>query len=613
MQQKTPDKVVFGAGSAAGKILLCGLMAGLLTAPARAVEPKTLGGVLTGRVTDAAGVPQMGAAVLLYNRYEKLVGRVLTNERGGFLFDSLVPDNYSLRVTLASFVPALKRNVAIQPGMRSFLAINLTSVLSSIELIYTAPGQRAFMSEDWKWVLRSSQSTRPVLRLLPGVDISDPNRPRARRGDIFSGTKGVLRLSSGDAGELSSAGSQTDLGTAFALATSIYGSNQLSVSGNLGYASHTGTSTAGFSTSFTRGPAGDGHSPEVNVTMRQIFLPARIGSSLAAGQSDNIPALQTLTATFVDHRQLTDTLEIEYGASMESVAFLNRLNYLSPFGRARWGSDEDGAFEVAFSSGAPATQLLESSAPNRNELQQNLTALALFPRVSLRNGQALVQRTENIEVGYRRKIRGRTVAVSAYRERVSNAAINASAGQGVFGGNDLLPDLASNTSVFNAGRFKRMGYEASITQPLGEDTAATVAYGYAGALSVGDGRMVTANSDELRDKIDSAMRQAITVRMTGRAPRAGTRYAASYQFTDYGMLHPVHLSLTQRSTMEPGLNLYLRQPIPRVGLLPGRLEATAELRNMLAQGYLSVATPNGQRLVLIQSPRAVRGGLSLIF
>jgi uncharacterized protein YutE (UPF0331/DUF86 family) len=46
--------------------------------------------------------------------------------------------------------------------------------------------------------------------------------------------------------------------------------------------------------------------------------------------------------------------------------------------------------------------------------------------------------------------------------------------------------------------------------------------------------------------------------------------------------------------------------------MPGRLEATAELRNMLAQGYVRVSDA-GQSVVLIQNPRAVRGGLSFIF
>ena len=43
-----------------------------------------------------------------------------------------------------------------------------------------------------------------------------------------------------------------------------------------------------------------------------------------------------------------------------------------------------------------------------------------------------------------------------------------------------------------------------------------------------------------------------------------------------------------------------------------RLEATAELQNGLAQGYLPISQ-GGQQVMLVQSPRALRGGLSFIF
>ena len=56
----------------------------------------------------------------------------------------------------------------------------------------------------------------------------------------------------------------------------------------------------------------------------------------------------------------------------------------------------------------------------------------------------------------------------------------------------------------------------------------------------------------------------------------------------------------------------LRQPIPAFGGIPGRLEATAELRNGLAQGYLPVSQ-GSQQVLLIQTPRLLRGGLSFIF
>jgi hypothetical protein len=46
--------------------------------------------------------------------------------------------------------------------------------------------------------------------------------------------------------------------------------------------------------------------------------------------------------------------------------------------------------------------------------------------------------------------------------------------------------------------------------------------------------------------------------------------------------------------------------------LPGRLEASAELRNILAQGYVPLNL-SGRKAYLVHAPRSVRGGLSFIF
>jgi hypothetical protein len=48
-------------------------------------------------------------------------------------------------------------------------------------------------------------------------------------------------------------------------------------------------------------------------------------------------------------------------------------------------------------------------------------------------------------------------------------------------------------------------------------------------------------------------------------------------------------------------------------MLPWRMEATADLRNLLAQGYLSLGAIGGQQVLLVENPRSVRGGLSFIF
>ena len=52
----------------------------------------------------------------------------------------------------------------MQPGMRSVLNVNLNSLFSTIQISYPALENGCLMSDDWKWVLRSAPSTRPVMR-----------------------------------------------------------------------------------------------------------------------------------------------------------------------------------------------------------------------------------------------------------------------------------------------------------------------------------------------------------------------------------------------------------------------------------------------------------------
>ena len=56
----------------------------------------------------------------------------------------------------------------------------------------------------------------------------------------------------------------------------------------------------------------------------------------------------------------------------------------------------------------------------------------------------------------------------------------------------------------------------------------------------------------------------------------------------------------------------IQQPIPIFSGLPGKLEASAELRNLLAQGYLPLAV-GGQSILLVNTPRSFRGGLAFVF
>jgi hypothetical protein len=442
------------------------------------------------------------------------------------------------------------------------------------------------------------------------------NDPLARNGatgahsSVFSDTRGILKVSAGDGPVVTGTGNEADLGTAFALATSLYGNSLLQVSGNVGYGSQTGVPTAAFRTSYSRNLAGG--SPEVSLTMRQLILPGRLGAALS-GTEAALPMLRSMSASFNDRTQFTEDVELQYGFTLDSVSFLDRLHYFSPYARLSYKVGNNAEVDFAYTSGNGRPDLAGAVSQDA-DLQRDLSTLGLFPRISLLGARPKIQRGEEYELTYSLKSRSRIYQVSAYRESVTNAALSLVAPAGMYGGGDILPDLFSANSIFDAGNYHSVGYTAAVTQNLGDHLSATVMYGSMGALTAQNREIVSDSPDELRSMIRSGRKQAATTRVTATSPWTGTHLIASYQWTDSNRwAMPGHLYSTQAGGPMPGLNVYIRQPIPGLSFLPWRVEATADLSNMLAQGYLSLGMVNGQRVLLVETPRSFRGGLSFIF
>ncbi len=569
-----------------------------------------LTGSIAGQVRNTAGIAQMGASVVLLNRYDRVLRQALTNDKGAFVFDSLLPDLYSVRVTLASFVPAFKKNISVEPGLQSLLTINLAGVLSSIELVYTAPPQGSLMSDDWKWVLRSTQSTRPVLRFQDVANRAP--QEHESHSSMFSDTRGVVRVSAGDGGYYSGVTAQPDMGTAFALATSLLGSNQLQVSANLGYSAHAGMPTAGFRTTYSR-IGGSFDSPEITVAMQQVFLPARDGFG-AGPVPDGAPAFRNTSATLVDQARILDGVTFDYGISADSLSMMEKLNTLTPFGRLTFDAG-GGELQVAFSSGAPPIEMAqhvpEREAIAEQQLNRDLALLSSLPLVSLRDGHPRVQRSDSVEVGYRKAVGSRTYSFAGYREHLKDTMLTLAGESDIPVFTDILPDFGSRSSVFDGGDFDRWGYMASVTQTVAETLDIALAYGRTGAISTLQQNLTAGDANELRSSLRMSDTNWATVRFSGTAPVTGTIFSASYGWMDARTLMPGRISLTQQTGPEVGLNISVRQPIP-LAALGGRFEAVGEVRNAMAQGYLPVSS-GGRSLLLTNSPRAVRGGLSFIF
>ncbi len=107
----------------------------------------------------------MGAMVLISS--EQLFNtsqiELLTNDRGRFSTSSIPAGKYSVKVTLAGFLPAMQQHIQVSDQRTTLLEVMLGSVFSSFGKLRQQPNQKV-AKDDWTWVLRTSPATRSVLQ-----------------------------------------------------------------------------------------------------------------------------------------------------------------------------------------------------------------------------------------------------------------------------------------------------------------------------------------------------------------------------------------------------------------------------------------------------------------
>jgi len=576
-------------------------------------------GNLLGSVADAGGIPQMGATVLLFNKYERLMAKTITSPDGRFAFAALPADVYSVHVSLASFLPASRDKIAVKAGLDSVLEIHLATLFSSIAVSYTLP--TGSMSDEWKWVLRSSPATRPITRVLeeePETSSSAALHPR-----IFSGTHAMLSINGGDGGLIDSDSAQADMGTGFVVSTNVLGKNQVQVGGAFGQGF--GPSAMGLCAIYSRNDNGGfGEPPEVTLTISQfgILGPQVPGVQMfgsGGALSGATPVVRDMSLSIYEVADPIGGVHLEYGMTGESVESVQHTSRVSPFARVTVEAGTIGQLIAAYSDGGRPDELSAHQAEQVSEtgmatddMLGAVNTLARLPQLSDRNGQLELQRTQNYELGYDKTEGSRTWAASAFYENVTNGRIYVAGDTSSLNTYDLLSDGVSTTSTYNVGHYDRTGYVASMDQHVNDLFDIALAYGRMGGFTA-DGNGIGQGGSVQNRFLDERNHNVATANVHGRIPVAGTQITANYGWVDSGAVIPRHIFTTQNTYVSPGLNIMIRQPLPSFFGMPGRLELTADLRNLLAQGYLPLNGGDGRPLLVVQAPRAIRGSLNFIF
>ena len=90
--------------------LLAGLSLVSLALPAWAGEQP---GAISGYVRNSSGIPQMGAVVEIFGSAARGL-TVFTDDAGFYSATELVPGLYNIKVTAASFLPALREKIGFR-------------------------------------------------------------------------------------------------------------------------------------------------------------------------------------------------------------------------------------------------------------------------------------------------------------------------------------------------------------------------------------------------------------------------------------------------------------------------------------------------------------------
>lgn len=533
-------------------------------------------GSISGYVRNATGIPQMGAMVEVFGSAFHTL-QLFTDESGFYTASGLLPGVYKVRVSAPTFMPAMRERVPVRAG--SHAVVNLT-LGTLFDFINVAPARGGSDEDNWKWVLRSA-SNRPILRVL---DEKHPGE-KSKENDL----KGTLSFFAGSPS--AGFGGASDATTSFSMEKSIFSSGTVALSGNVGYGS--GSPATALRASYSSHLM-DGSGPDMAITIRNMASP---GGALPNAD------LQALSLTAADTINLADVLELRFGSELQTIQFMGRVTALQPFGTADLHLSPNTVLEYRYTSSQPDRRVEKGFDSAPMDFSES------GPHVSLAGFRASVERAHHQEVSLSRRLGKNSVQLAAYYDRVLDPALTG-VGDASMEGGQVLPDLYSGTFTYQGKELNTHGVRVVAQRKLTPNFTATMDYQYGGVLDL---EKAGATLQDARDWMEVKNRHSFAGKISGTVPGSKTLWITSYRWTDGQALTPVDMFDESPGQTDPYLSFFLRQPIPGTGFFPGHVDALIDVRNLLAQGYVPVMGEDRHTVYLVQSARAVRGGVEFTF
>jgi hypothetical protein len=566
-------------------------------------------GRVSGSVTDPQGIPLMGATVFLVGpmlpgsqKLDVAAERVITDAHGQFHVERLLPGWYSLKVSLPARLPSLRNGVRVDSGLTSKQNFVLTDIFSSVHVQQPPRGSVSFWGDDWKWVLRTSASTRPVLRLTQTHRSGSANKnPKGHKKDAPASQRliGMMPGSSSHAPLSSDPG----LGSVMAYVRQLSDDADVLVSGSMTANGSAGSSLA---TAFRRNVA-SGDPLEVSVAVHQLSFAGPL--SIRANQGGaGLSNAQGLVVTYTNTRRLAEAITLTSGMQVDYLNAMREAMVAQPRAKLEIHATPSTTIAVGYGAG---------NQDNENTLLERVGELNSFPQVTLRNYRPSLESLNHSEVSIDRTLGKQSrLQLAAYNDDFQNIAVwgsgNLQALPWLAG--EVLPNTAAEGLTVNGGSYRSSGVRASYEIRLGNNFEAAVLYSVGEALAskdavVSGGQPVT----DLRSALRTAHSESVGGKVSARIPGCKTVLTTSYVYLPRGRVTTVDPYGQASLGMHPYLDFQIRQPLPSIAFIPAHIEALADFRNLLEQGYVPLVGAGDDPLLLSAAYRSFRGGFSVQF
>jgi hypothetical protein len=305
-----------------------------------------------------------------------------------------------------------------------------------------------------------------------------------------------------------------------------------------------------------------------------------------------------------DTMSVADFVDLQYGAAVQSLEFAKRIMTVRPYGAITAHLSPNLILEYRYATAEPDSRFAKGFDSAPADLSES------GPRMALADGMPNVEHARHQELSVSRRFGKTSVQLAGYVDNVRNAVLTG-AGDPSGYSDDVLPDVYSGTfSYAYNGSLNTTGTRIVVERKLWDEISATVDYSTGGAVSA---ESMPGTWQNLAQSLATTRQHSVGAKVDGHIPVSGTRWIASYKWTSGTTLSAVDAFNASPGQTDPYLSIFVRQPLPCMSFVPGKMDALVDLRNLLAQGYLPVMGPDGRTVYLVQSARSLRAGLAFTF